>query len=234
VTGSVEVVMFDFDQTLGYYEPAHLELYVRAAAARGVEVSAEALAGAVDAAWGPWETEHGVDHSAHSGDEAAFNAVRAQLHVGRYEAAGVRGDPETMKAIATELCALEGEPVHFALYDDARPALERVRDAGAKALVVSNHIWRLPEVIEALGLGGLVESVVTSARVGYRKPHPAIFRAAMELAGGGDPESMVYVGDNYAHDVAGARAVGMRAVLIDRKGTSGRPEAIRSLMEVPL
>jgi putative hydrolase of the HAD superfamily len=234
MSGRVEVVMFDFDQTLGYYLPSHLELYVRAASARGVTVTADALAKAVDAAWGPWETEYGVDHSAHSGDEGAFNTIRAQLHVGRYEAAGVRADAETMKAIAAELCALEGEPVHFGLYDDTVPALERVRDAGCRALIVSNHIWRLPEVVDALGLGKLVDAVVTSARVGFRKPHPEIFRAAIRQAGGGDPASMLYVGDNYAHDVAGARAVGMLAVLIDRAGTSGKPEAIRSLMEVPL
>jgi putative hydrolase of the HAD superfamily len=109
-----------------------------------------------------------------------------------------------------------------------------VQDAGARALIVSNHIWRLPEVIDALGLGKLVDAVVTSARVGYRKPHPEIFRAAMKLAGGGDPASMLYVGDNYAHDVEGARAVGMQAVLIDRAGTSGKPDAIHSLLEVPL
>jgi putative hydrolase of the HAD superfamily len=234
VSERVTTVMFDFDQTLGYYLPTHLELYVRAAAERGVVVTAETLAHAVDAAWGPWETEHGVDHSAHSGDETAFNAIRAQLHIGRYEAAGVRADPETMKAMAAELCALEGEPVHFGLYDDTVPALERVQEAGVRALIVSNHIWRLPEVIDALGLGRFVDAVVTSARVGYRKPHPEIFRAAMKLAGGGVPASMLFVGDNYAHDVEGARSVGMRAVLLDRAGTSGKPEAIRSLMEVPL
>ena len=52
-----------------------------------------------------------------------------------------------------------------------------------RAVVISNHLWPLPEICEALGLGSLVSDVITSARFGYRKPHPEIFRAAQELAG---------------------------------------------------
>jgi putative hydrolase of the HAD superfamily len=219
-----KAVLFDFDGTLGYYLPSHLELYVRAAAEHGVTV---------DAAWGPWETGYGVDHSAHSADEAAFNAIRALLHRGRYLAAGVQADDAALEAISSQLCALECEPVHFALFEDTLPALERLREAGVPAYIVSNHIWRLPEVVHALGLGAYVRSTLTSARAGYRKPHPEIFRAAAAMAGE-EPHDLLYVGDNVAHDVEGARAAGMRAVLIDRMGKSGRPDAIRSLLEVPL
>ncbi len=226
-------VLFDFDGTLGYYLPTHLELYVQAAATHGIAVTTEALASAVDAAWGPWETVYGVDHSAHSGDEASYLAIRALLHRGRFEAAGVRTDDATMQAMTAFLCISEQEPIHFALYDDAIPALERVRAAGTPAYIVSNHIWRLPEVSEALGLSQYLAATLTSARVGYRKPHPKIFEAAIAVARG-EATSMLYVGDNPTHDVLGARAAGMRAVLIDRRGSSGDATVIRSLMEVPL
>ncbi len=233
MASGLRAVLFDFDGTLGCYRPAHLELYVRAAAEHGVATTTEAIARAVDAGWAPWETAEGVDHSAHSASERAFAAVRARLHLARYEAAGVRAGPATMQAIAERLCVLEADPAHFALYADAVPALERVRAAGLRAYVVSNHIWRLPEVVAALGLGALVDGVLTSARVGYRKPHPAIFRAAAALAGEA-PSALLYVGDNLAHDVEGARAAGMRAVLIDRTGVSAGPGAVRTLLEVPL
>lgn len=235
---SLRAVLFDFDGTLGYYRPTHLDLYVEVARAHGVEVTLEALRGAVEDAWAPWETEYGVDHSAHSGDEAAFNAIRAELHRGRYASAGVQGEAAVLEAIARELCAAESDPVHFALFEDSVPALERVRHAGLAAYIVSNHIWRLPEVISALGLSGgdggaLVAGTLTSARVGYRKPHPRIFEAALRLAGCEAGEAL-YVGDNIAHDIEGARAVGMHAVLIDRGGTKGYPGAVRSLLEIPL
>ncbi len=231
--GGLRAVLFDFDGTLGTYRPSHLDLYVSAAAEHGIVTTAEAIAGAVDAGWAPWETAYGVDHSAYSGNERDFNSIRARLHLGRYEAAGVHGAPEVMQAIAERLCELEADPVHFALYDDSVPALERVRAAGLRAYIVSNHIWRLPDAIDALGLGPLLDGVLTSARVGYRKPHPAIFRAAAELAGEA-PAALLYVGDNVVHDVQGARAAGMRAVLLDRNGTSADPDAIRTLLEVPL
>lgn len=237
----MRAVLFDFDGTLGLYRPSHLELYASVAAAHGVDVTVEALRAAVDAGWAPWETEYGVDHSAHSTDEAAFAAIRAQLHVGRYVAAGVDAPAEVLQAIADELVTAEAAPEHFALFDDTVPALERVRAAGLRSYVVSNHIWRLPEVIEALGLWradglGLVAEVMTSARVGYRKPHPRIFQAAAAMAGEA-ASALCYVGDNLAHDVEGSRAVGMRAVLIDRGGkheTIEGADVVRSLMEVPL
>ena len=236
MASELRAVLFDFDGTLGCYRPSHLELYVRAAAEHGVATTTAAIAAAVDAGWARWETGYGVDHSAHSGDEQAYAAMRARLHLGRYEAAGVRAAPAVMQAIAEQLCVSEAMPEHFALFEDTIAALERVRAAGLRAYIVSNHVWRLPEVIEALGLGELIDGVLTSARVGYRKPHPAIFRAAAELAGE-VPSALLYVGDNVAHDVEGARVAGMRAVLIDRKGTSVEPEAsnaIRSLLDVPL
>ena len=239
--GTVRAVLFDFDGTLGSYRPSHLELYARAASAHGIDVTVESVRGAVDAGWAPWETPEGVDHSAHSTDEASFAAVRARLHIGRYLAAGVRAPEAALQAAADELVVAEAAPEHFALYADAVPALERVRAAGLRSYIVSNHIWRLPEVIEALGLwradgGGLIAEVMTSARVGYRKPHPAIFAAATAMAGEA-ASALLYVGDNVAHDVEGARGAGMRAVLIDRDGKHGElagVDVIRSLMEVPL
>jgi putative hydrolase of the HAD superfamily len=47
------------------------------------------------------------------------------------------------------------------------------------------------------------------------KPHPTIFQAALELLGV-DARDAAMVGDSLEEDVEGARALGMRAILIDR------------------
>jgi putative hydrolase of the HAD superfamily len=57
----------------------------------------------------------------------------------------------------------------------------------------------------------LMQSVVVSAEAGYRKPHPSLFRAALADLGA-DAAEAVFVGDSPWHDIAGAQAVGMRAV----------------------
>ena len=78
-----------------------------------------------------------------------------------------------------------------------------------------------------------MEGVLTSARVGYRKPHPEMYAGALRLAAC-EPGDVLFVGDNLEHDVEGPRAAGMRAVLLDRGGADGRADIIGSLLELPL
>ena len=110
--------------------------------------------------------------------------------------------------------------LRFAAYPDALPMLARVRDASARVVVVSNWDVSLPEVLARAGLASLLDGVVTSAGAGARKPDPAIFEAALALAGVG-PEGCLHVGDSLAEDVLGARAAGIEAVLLDRRGALG-------------
>jgi len=224
----IEAVLFDFDGTLGTYR-SHLGEYIAAAAEHGVAVTAEALAATLEDAWREWQTPAGIDHAASSASEARYNTeVRSRLHVARLAAAGATGD---LEAIATRICELECAPAAFEVYPDTPPALERLHAAGLRVGIVSNHVWRLPEVVVALGLGPLVDFVVTSARAGYRKPHPAIYRIALDEAGCA-PTAVLFVGDSLAHDVEGPRAAGMQAVLIDRKGHYPGGEVIRTLADL--
>jgi putative hydrolase of the HAD superfamily len=107
--------------------------------------------------------------------------------------------------------------IRFRAFADAAPALARLRDRGLRLVCVSNWDYALPEVLGRVGLGGLLDGVVTSAAVGARKPDPEIFRVALEVAGCGAGEAL-HVGDSSEEDIAGARAAGIRALLIDRRG----------------
>ncbi len=94
-----------------------------------------------------------------------------------------------------------------------REALVRLRAASLRLGVVSNSDGRVAAALEAAGLGELFDVVIDSARLGVEKPDPAIFHAALEALAVA-PEDAVYVGDLYEVDVLGARAAGMRAVLL--------------------
>ncbi len=99
--------------------------------------------------------------------------------------------------------------------------------------MVSNWDCSLPEWLGPPGLLELVDGVVSSAEVGAAKPDPAPFARGLELAGVA-PEDALHVGDSLENDVAGARAAGVRAVLVDRAGAAPPGvEAVRSLAEVP-
>ena len=109
-----------------------------------------------------------------------------------------------------------------------RPALPRVRrrcrtscarcaTRGARLVVVSNWDASLHEVLARTGLAELVDGAVASAVLGAAKPDPAIFAAGLALAGV-PAAGAVHAGDDLRADVAGARAAGLRAVLVARDG----------------
>ncbi|MGC8780886.1 MAG: HAD family hydrolase, partial [Anaerolineae bacterium] len=99
----------------------------------------------------------------------------------------------------------------------ARDLLAGLRARGYRLGVISNTLQPGPIMDQALvgrGLFDFFEVRVYSSVVGVAKPHPLIFRTA--LAALGVPAGQaVYVGDRLHTDVAGAQAVGMKAVLIE-------------------
>jgi HAD superfamily hydrolase (TIGR01662 family) len=111
---------------------------------------------------------------------------------------------------------------HFSLYDDVAPTLKRLHREGYRIGLISNTHRCLTSFQSHFALDGLISAAVSSSGHGYMKPHPSIFQAALTLAGTA-PEESVMVGDSYAHDIAGAQALGMHGILIARG--SQRPEA---------
>jgi putative hydrolase of the HAD superfamily len=120
---------------------------------------------------------------------------------------------------------------------DAVPLLDALRRRGIRVGICSNAPYRVQSLHAQLGFLGIdrrLDAVTFSAEVGWRKPSPRIFDAAIRALGT-DPGRTVMVGDSETADVAGAHAAGMRAVLI-RRGGGGSGEAdavIAALRELP-
>jgi putative hydrolase of the HAD superfamily len=124
--------------------------------------------------------------------------------------------------------------IRFHPYPDAAPALDAARERGLTTVCVSNWDSALPQVLERCGLRERLDGIVASATAGARKPDPAIFAAALELAGRA-PADAVHVGDTAEEDVAGARAAGIDALLLVRDPGGEAPAAvpwIASLSEI--
>jgi putative hydrolase of the HAD superfamily len=118
-----------------------------------------------------------------------------------------------------ELLAALLKALHFKPYPEVPGVLRDLRARGSFLVVVSNWDVSLHDVLERTRLRPLLDGVLTSAEVGEPKPGGAMFRAALELAGAA-PEESIHAGDSIEYDVAGALAVGMHAVLVDRDGTA--------------
>jgi putative hydrolase of the HAD superfamily len=97
---------------------------------------------------------------------------------------------------------------------DTHALLESLRERGLKTALVSNAFdpgWLLHRDLEQMGLAERLDFAVFSSEVGVRKPHPAIFRRALEALGVA-PESALFVGDRLYEDVRGAGELGMATV----------------------
>ena len=125
---------------------------------------------------------------------------------------------------------------HFSLYEDVPDVLRELHARGLKIGLISNTQRCLASFQTHFALEGLFSVTISSSAHGFMKPHPSIFRAALERIGAA-PEEAVMVGDSLAHDIEGARGLGMRAVLVSRSGVvSACPEdvpVIRTLRELP-
>jgi putative hydrolase of the HAD superfamily len=206
----VRAVFLDALGTLVALEPPWISLRDRVPA----EISDERLEGALRA-----EMAYYREHAHEGRDEASLADLR-----------------ERCAAIVSERLGLEVsvddlvDAIRFDAYPDAAPALRELREGGTRLVAVSNWDCSLPAVLDRVGLGELLDGVVTSAGAGARKPDPAIFAPALALAGSA-PEDAVHVGDTPEEDVAGARAAGIRALLIDRTGNGGDIASLREISE---
>lgn len=91
--------------------------------------------------------------------------------------------------------------------------------------VISNADGKIAAVLERCGIADCFPSITDSGLVGYEKPHPAIFEAALRDMNAAAGESL-YVGDVYSVDYVGASGAGMQAMLFDVAGAyreSGLP-----------
>jgi HAD superfamily hydrolase (TIGR01549 family) len=140
-------------------------------------------------------------------DESIWHRFTEEIFI------GMGGPEEIASECATEIEEGWAVSENFELFEDAIPVLDELRAARLKIGLVSNGIRDLTQFVAHHKLD--VDAIVDSRSHGRVKPHPTIFQAALELLGA-MPAEAVMVGDSVEEDVEGARALGMRAILIDR------------------
>jgi putative hydrolase of the HAD superfamily len=97
-----------------------------------------------------------------------------------------------------------------------RAALDRIRE-GFRIAIISNADGKIEKILSRCGIADCFESITDSGLVGFEKPRPEIFYAALKTLNARADESL-YVGDVYSVDYIGATSAGMQAVLFDVAG----------------
>ncbi|XP_044488193.1 haloacid dehalogenase-like hydrolase domain-containing protein 3 isoform X2 [Mangifera indica] len=99
-----------------------------------------------------------------------------------------------------------GEAWH--LPDGAYQTIFLLKESGVKVAVVSNFDTRLRKLLKDLNVIDLFDAVVISSEVGYEKPDPRIFQAALDEMSI-HASKAVHIGDDEKADKEGASAVGI-------------------------
>jgi putative hydrolase of the HAD superfamily len=143
---------------------------------------------------------------------------------------GMGGAGDTY-ACAVEMTRAWERAEHFELFDDALPVLDELRGYGLKLALLSNTGRDLSTFVAHHGIE--VDAILTSRLHGKTKPHETIFRAMLDRLKVAPPAAAM-VGDDPKDDVDGARAVGMRAWLVDRDGRfPDYPDRLTDLRALP-
>jgi len=120
---------------------------------------------------------------------------------------------------------------NFFLYDDALPAIAELRRHNLRLGLISNGQRDLDEFAEHHELD--VDVCVGSKHHGHVKPHRSIFEAALSALDVSVDEAAM-VGDSPSDDIEGARALGLRGILLDREGVHlPGPDVIPTLLALP-
>lgn len=205
---ALRAVFFDAGNTLIHMDYAAI---AGALAAHGVAATAAAVQQA------EWRARVRLDASFQPGASTEHPSTGERYLALMLEELGVRSAPTVAALAAWRRTYNPPRGLWTVLEPEAGTALALARRAGLRAAVISNSNGTIAAILETLGLARHVDFVIDSSVVGVEKPDPRIFTLALERAGLRGQEA-AYIGDLYSIDVLGARAAGLRAVLLDPGG----------------
>ena len=209
----IKAVFFDLYNTLVHFYPPLAEIQQTACREVGLEVTSEGI-----------NHGYGLADDYFSKENGRYPlSKRSQQEMddffGEYERMILRGAGIEMSAQAALRVWKLTQRVSkkMVLFDDAPLGLRTLRERGFILGALTNLRPELRDQMDKAGLLTLLDFVITSEDAGAQKPFPPIFLAALRRANA-EPDQAVHVGDQYHSDVEGARNVGIRPVLMDRRG----------------
>jgi putative hydrolase of the HAD superfamily len=199
-------ILFDFFGTLvDYGEPVEYARTLRHLAMLDLSYPPEEFVRRWNASWEPFEERCRLDHREFSMIEVATAFLAAEL-----------GRPPTASEVDDLVNVYIAEWNDSVLYlDGLRDWIDALSRRFRLAIVSNTHESRLvPAHLAAMGIADYFDVVVLSVDVGWRKPHPQIYAAALERLGI-QARDAVFVGDTHVADYVGPQEIGMNAYLID-------------------
>jgi HAD superfamily hydrolase (TIGR01549 family) len=210
-----KAVFLDVGWTLIYPRDSLWEIFAAICRDSGADLDAEGaenlvyelMAGRRDQALA--ELEAGAQYTDSDAEFVQLFEVMGRII---FAMAGIPGDHGALAARFLErFWTLE----NWAAFPDVIESMQELRGRGVRVGILSNASSDLLDLLAALGILPHCDFTVVSAIEGTKKPDRRIFEVALRRSGA-EPGDAVHVGDMYVEDVVGARAVGVRPLLMDR------------------
>jgi putative hydrolase of the HAD superfamily len=106
--------------------------------------------------------------------------------------------------------------------------LKDLKKLGLTLGIITNLNQDMDVLLNELDLQTIIDVIVTSSEVGVEKPHPSIFLRALDKVGI-TPQEAIHVGDQLFSDAQGAKAVGIKPVLIVRDLLVSREDDVKTI-----
>ncbi len=209
----IKAIFFDFFNTLAHYQPPREQVYIDVCAEHSIYVEEKAISQSLPLADAFWRDENRRQPIDERTQEQKFD-FWCDYVVKALKGAGVEIGQELASEILSKMQKMKWE---FKIFADVSDTLKLLKERGLILGLISNVGQDMEKTFKDLGLYPYLDFYVTSHEIGVDKPQPQIFQAALQKAKV-KPEEGIYVGDQYDLDIVGARSVGMKGILIDRKG----------------
>lgn len=225
----MNVLLWDFDGTLAYRDGMWSGAMIDVLDARvpGHGIAIDTIRPHLRAGF-PWHAPEILREPC--GDGVGWWRALMPLFEDALAAVGVA--PDLARELATEMPAAFCRADAWKRFSEADDVLAQLSDDGWTHAIVSNHVPELDRIVASVGLDRHFAAIVNSAAVGIEKPHPAIFRRALEAFD--DVDAVWMIGDSYDADVVGAAGVGIPAILVrtDDTRTKFRADDLRGIAAI--
>ncbi|SVA55015.1 uncharacterized protein METZ01_LOCUS107869 [marine metagenome] len=226
----IKALFFDFYNTLVYFFPKVEDIQLCACKELGLSVTKEGLIKGYKTADSFFNLENSRVPISNrpEREKKEFFAVYEKMIL---EGAGLT----VSLGLATQAWELTTLiPRKFRLFGDVKPTLRDLKQLGLILGIITNLNQDMDGLLDELGLDAIIDVTVTSREVGVEKPHPSIFLHALDKVGISAQEA-IHVGDQFVSDAQGAKAVGIKPVLIVRDfqlSTDNDVKTIRTMGEL--
>lgn len=192
----IEAVLFDFG---GVFTESPFDAARNFAAASGVDPALM-----LETVFGPYDRDD--DHPWHRLERGEMSLMDARAEIlALGEARGFEAD------LFRVLAALSGSSgPRSAFLDRARSLKAR----GIRSAIVTNNVLEFRDAWRGMiPVDELFDAVIDSCEVGFRKPDPRIFHAALDALGGVAPANALFL-DDYEGNVTAARSLGLHGIVV--------------------